>query len=151
VDSVSHLYSPQVKCFASTDEYDLFNANTVLEQGFTVPSISNLSDRSVAAALATQSREFIALKQAQAQICAKTMGDELRYMGSATVVRDMAFMADVFDGEGTKCGLRLYLINSPTFDWRHRNFFSGSCGSILGMYLVNMYVPLLKISFGMTQ
>ncbi|KAJ7935989.1 hypothetical protein B0H13DRAFT_2304056 [Mycena leptocephala] len=116
-----HRTAPQVKCFASTDEYDLFNANTVLEQGFTVPSISNLSDRSVEAALVTQSREFIALKQAQAQICAKTMGDELRYMGSATVVRDMAFMADVFDGEGAKI-----------------NFFSGSYGSILGMYLVNM-------------
>ncbi|KAF7345712.1 hypothetical protein MVEN_01591200 [Mycena venus] len=116
-----HRTTPQVKCFASTEDYDFFKANTVLEQSFTVPSIANLSDPAVEEALVAQSREFIALKQAQAQICAKTMGDELRYMGSATVVRDMAFMADVFDGEGAKI-----------------NFFGGSYGSILGMYLVNM-------------
>jgi hypothetical protein len=30
------------------------------------------------------------------------MGDELRYMSSAAVMRDMAFMVDVFDGEGAK-------------------------------------------------
>lgn len=76
--------------------------NTVLEQGFTVPSLANLSDPAVEAALVDQSRQFIALKQAQAQICAQTMGDDLRYMGSATVIRDMAFMADVLDGEGAK-------------------------------------------------
>lgn len=91
-----------MKCFASTEDFDLFNANTALQQGFTVPSLANLSDPAVEAALVEQSREFIALKKAQAQICGKTMGDDLRYMGSTTVVRDMAFMADVFDGEGAK-------------------------------------------------
>jgi hypothetical protein len=30
------------------------------------------------------------------------MGDELRYMGTATVVRDMDFMAKLFDGEDGK-------------------------------------------------
>ncbi|KAJ7467884.1 Alpha/Beta hydrolase protein [Mycena galericulata] len=116
-----HHTSPQVRCFASTQEFDLFNANTVLEQGFTVPSVGNLSDPAVETALVEQSRQFIALKQAQAQICGHAMGDELRYMGSATVVRDMAFMADAFDGQGAKI-----------------NFFGGSYGSILGAYLVNM-------------
>ncbi|KAJ7114947.1 hypothetical protein C8R44DRAFT_795090 [Mycena epipterygia] len=116
-----HRTSPQVKCFARIEDFDLFNANTVLEQGFTVKSLSNLSDPAVEAGLTEQSRQFIALKKAQAEICAKTMGDDLRYMGSATVVRDMAFMASVFDGEDAKI-----------------NFFGGSYGSILGAYLVNM-------------
>jgi hypothetical protein len=102
----SHLliipHSPQVKCFASSQDFDLFNANTVLEQGFTIKSSSNLTDPAVEVGLVEQSRQFIALKRAQAEICAKTMGDELRYMGSSTVVRDMAFMASVFDGEDSK-------------------------------------------------
>ncbi|KAJ6552931.1 TAP-like protein-domain-containing protein [Mycena capillaripes] len=116
-----HLTAPAVRCFANTPEFELFKANTVLEQGFTVPSIANLSDPALEAALGTQSREFIALKKAQGQICGKNMGDDLRYMGSATVVRDMAFMADVFDGEGAKI-----------------NLMTGSYGAILGAYLVNM-------------
>ncbi|KAJ7779498.1 hypothetical protein DFH07DRAFT_936286 [Mycena maculata] len=112
---------PQVKCFASLQDYDLFNANTVMQQSFTIPSVANLSDPAVEATLVQQSRQFVALMQAQAQICAESMGDELRYMGSATVVRDMAFMAEVFDGEDSKI-----------------NLFTGSYGSILGVYLVNM-------------
>jgi hypothetical protein len=67
-----------------------------------VPSIANLSDPNIEAALEMQSRTLLALLQTQAQVCTKNMGDELRYVGSAAVVRDMAFMAEVFDGEGAK-------------------------------------------------
>ncbi|KAJ7127941.1 hypothetical protein C8R44DRAFT_667310 [Mycena epipterygia] len=113
--------SPQVRCFNSPTDYDFFVANTVLQQGFTVASSANLSDPALEAQLVEQSREFLALKKSQAELCAKNMGDELRYMGTATVVRDMDLMATIFDGEDGKI-----------------NFWGGSYGSILGAYLVNM-------------
>ncbi|KAF7333329.1 hypothetical protein MVEN_02348200 [Mycena venus] len=112
---------PQVQCFDSASDFNFFVANTVLQQGFTVTSSSNLSDPAIEAQLVEQSREFLALKKSQAELCAKNMGDELRYMGTATVVRDMDFMAKLFDGEDGKI-----------------NYWGGSYGSILGAYLVNM-------------
>ncbi|KAF7302960.1 hypothetical protein MKEN_01258600 [Mycena kentingensis (nom. inval.)] len=116
--------TPQVACFDSMDAINIFTANTVLEKGFLI-STSNISDPGVKAAvreeLVGQAREFLALKEAQAEVCARTMGDELKYMGTANVVRDMNFMVQVFDGEGAKI-----------------NFYGGSYGSILGAYLVNM-------------
>ncbi|KAJ7923407.1 hypothetical protein B0H13DRAFT_2316597 [Mycena leptocephala] len=112
---------PQVQCFDTAMDYNLFVANTVLQQGFTVSSSSNLSDPAIEAQLVEQSREFLALKKSQAELCAKKMGDELRYMGTATVVRDMDFMAKIFDGKDAKI-----------------NYWGGSYGSILGAYLVNM-------------
>lgn len=93
---------PQVQCFNSASDVNFFVANTVLQQGFTVASSSNLSDPAIEAQLVEQSREFLALKKSQAELCAKNMGDELRYMGTATVVRDMDFMAKLFDGEDGK-------------------------------------------------
>ncbi|KAJ7051015.1 hypothetical protein C8F01DRAFT_999912 [Mycena amicta] len=115
---------PRVACFESMSAINLFTANTVLEKGFTVSS-SNLSDpavrTSVEAELVSQASEFLALKKAQAQVCAESMGDELRYMGTANVVRDMDFMAQIFDGKGAKI-----------------HYWGASYGSILGAYLVNM-------------
>ncbi|KAJ7753636.1 hypothetical protein DFH07DRAFT_774037 [Mycena maculata] len=61
------------------------------------------------------------VEEDQAELCAKNMGDELRYMGTATVVRDTDFMAKIFDGEEGKI-----------------HYWGGSYGSILGAYLVNM-------------
>ncbi|KAJ7441631.1 hypothetical protein B0H11DRAFT_2095796 [Mycena galericulata] len=86
--------SPQVQCFGSTSDYNVFVANTVLQQGFTLASSTNLSDPAIEAQLVQQSRE-----RTSAQ---KNMGDELRYMGTATVVRDMDFIAKIFDGEDAK-------------------------------------------------
>ncbi|KAJ7482544.1 hypothetical protein FB451DRAFT_1084919 [Mycena latifolia] len=113
--------SPVMKCFESQTDYDFFTANTVLQQGFTVRSSSNLSDPVLERQLVEQSRQFLALKKSQAEVCGYSMGDELRYMGTATVVRDMDFMAKVFDGEDAKI-----------------NFWGGSYGSIVGAYLANM-------------
>ncbi|KAF7317226.1 hypothetical protein HMN09_00457700 [Mycena chlorophos] len=142
--------SPRVACFSSMSEINIFSANTVLEKGFTVSS-SNISDpdtrAAVEAELVAQAREFSTLKQAQAQVCAESMGDELKYMGTANVAcvvtsclfgtdcddagnpttntsalyRDMDFMAQAFDGKGAKI-----------------NYWGASYGSILGAYLVNM-------------
>ncbi|KAF9020091.1 alpha/beta-hydrolase [Hymenopellis radicata] len=112
---------PAAKCFSSDQEEMLFNANTIVEQGMTVPSIRNVSSESLKHDLVEQNRMFIVLKKSQAKLCAERLGDELRYMGTANVVRDMDFMSEVFDGQGAKI-----------------NFWGGSYGSILGAYLVNM-------------
>ncbi|KAF9072802.1 hypothetical protein BDP27DRAFT_1400715 [Rhodocollybia butyracea] len=112
---------PATRCFSSLLENAVFFANTVIEQGITVSSISNLSSVLLYDELVEQHRQFLALKQAQAELCRKNMGDELKYMGTATVVRDIDFMSKALEGEDTKI-----------------NYWGGSYGSILGAYLVNM-------------
>ena len=89
--------SPRVQCFPTPLHQQLFRTNTVLEHGFTVSS--NLSDPGTRGHLIYQYRDFLALKKTQAELCAQNMGDELRYMGTATVARDIDFMATIFDGE----------------------------------------------------
>lgn len=111
-----------------------------------MPSIANLSDPNIEAALEMQSRELLALLQTQAQVCTKTMGDELRYMSSTAVVRDMAFMAEVFDGKGAKMYVQILRYQPPPqlvlTDCHDRNLYTGSYGSVLGTYLVQMFVFL---------
>ncbi|KAJ7250723.1 hypothetical protein C8J57DRAFT_1667415 [Mycena rebaudengoi] len=114
----------RLRCFDSAMDFSFFTANTVLEQGFTVTSSSNLSNPAIEAQLVEQSRQFLALKKSQAELCAKNMGDELRYMGTATVVRDMDFMAKLFDGEDAKI-----------------NYWGGSYGSILALLLMYLKWP----------
>lgn len=80
----------------------LFNANTIVEQGVTVPSIQNISLESLKHDLIGQNRMFMVLKKSQAELCAERLGDELRYMGTANVVRDMDFMSEILDGRGAK-------------------------------------------------
>ncbi|THH10618.1 hypothetical protein EW145_g1198 [Phellinidium pouzarii] len=111
---------PKVQCFPSEVLREFFVSNTVFEQGFTVSS--NLSDPGTREHLIQQYRQFLVLKKAQAELCAENMGDSLKYMGTATVARDIDFMATVIDGEDTFI-----------------NFFGGSYGSISGAYLVNMF------------
>ncbi|KAJ7860363.1 hypothetical protein B0H13DRAFT_2355636 [Mycena leptocephala] len=50
---------PAVKCFPSASDFALFRANTLLEQeSFTVPSVANLSNPDIEAALEMQSRNL---------------------------------------------------------------------------------------------
>lgn len=93
---------PATECFSSHDEMTLFNANTVIEQGITVSSVKNISSSTLRDELVVQFRQFLALKESQAEVCGQAMGDELKYMGTANVVRDMDFMSEIFDGEGAK-------------------------------------------------
>ncbi|KIY73344.1 alpha/beta-hydrolase [Cylindrobasidium torrendii FP15055 ss-10] len=113
---------PATNCFANPKDLDLFHANTVVERGLTISSLRNFSAPVAKQELVWQYKEFLALKQSQAAICAQAMGDELRYMGTSTIVRDIAFMTDVLDGPDAKI-----------------NYFGSSYGSILGSYLVNMF------------
>ncbi|KAJ3732572.1 hypothetical protein DFJ43DRAFT_1154298 [Lentinula guzmanii] len=112
---------PATRCFSSRLSSTAFFANTVIEQGITVSSISDLSSPLLYDELIEQHRQFLALKEVHAEICGKVMGDELRYMGTATVVRDIDFMSKIIEGENKKI-----------------NYWGVSYGSILGAYLVNM-------------
>lgn len=94
-------HRPKTQCFSHPQDYTLFTANTVFERSFEVPNPFNLS-HATRESLVEQNRQYLALKEAQAELCAKNMGDELKFMGSANVVRDMDFMTRLFDGEGAK-------------------------------------------------
>lgn len=53
--------------------------------------------------IVSQQRQALALFETQAKLCAKNMpngGADLNYMGTASVVRDIAFMTDLLDGHG---------------------------------------------------
>ncbi|KAE8222231.1 hypothetical protein CF319_g4539 [Tilletia indica] len=111
---------PIVDCFGSTRAFQLFKAGTALERAFDVaPDTFSEEGRQT---LLRQWTEAQALKHAEMEICNRTMGDELRYMGTGTVVRDISYMN--FEG-----GLG---------EGRPINFIGYSYGTILGAYLVNM-------------
>jgi hypothetical protein len=81
----------------------LFLENTVLHQGWTVPNTVNVTDPVNKYALTVQARQFLAIKEAQAQLCHENMDvKDLAYMGTASVVRDIDFMTRVLDGEEAK-------------------------------------------------
>lgn len=69
----------------------------MIEQGFTVTS--NYSDPIMREKLIEQHRQFLTLYETQAKLCAENMGEELKYMGTANVVRDIDFMTTAFDGK----------------------------------------------------
>ena len=59
---------------------------------------SNLSDTEAKKLLVRQHKEADALYKTQFGVCAKTMGDKLRYMGTSTVVRDIDFITTTLEG-----------------------------------------------------
>lgn len=71
----------------------------MLVNGNTVSTIRNVSSESWRETLVKQQGEFLALKETQAILCGKHMGDDLKYMGTATVVRDMDYMSKLLEGE----------------------------------------------------
>lgn len=121
--------------------------NTIIEQGASVKS--DLNDPSLRNSLIEQQRQFLALYETQAQLCAANMGEELKYMGTATVVKDIDFMTTVFDGEDAMMSVFSDSVLLPSFTNSHhlsRNFWGGSYGTILGAYLVNMSVESKTLS-----
>lgn len=69
---------------------------TMLERGFDLPP--SPSSPEGYDAIVRQWAAWRALYAAQYQICGETLGEELKYMGTSTVVRDIDYMAKVFDG-----------------------------------------------------
>lgn len=69
---------------------------TVLERGFDLhPNPHSPEGR---AHITQQWAAWRSLYAAQYRICGEKYGEELKYMGTSTVVRDIAYMADLFDG-----------------------------------------------------
>jgi hypothetical protein len=56
--------------------------------------------------LIAQHREAEALYQTQFEVCAKTMGDQLKYMGTSTVVRDMDYITAQLEGPDALMSVR---------------------------------------------
>ena len=59
--------------------------------------------------LLRQQKEADALYKAQFELCGKAMGEQLRYMGTTTVVRDMDFMTTVLAGKDAL----MYVLSQP--------------------------------------
>jgi pimeloyl-ACP methyl ester carboxylesterase len=94
---------PQTKCFPDTITHQLLYANTPFEQAYTVPNMANLSDPMNHLALTEQSRLYLALAEARAGTCEGNMDvEDLKFMGTSTVVRDMDFLTQKLDGKGAK-------------------------------------------------
>jgi hypothetical protein len=75
----------------------------MFQNAYEIPNISNLSDPANYPTLVAQQRQFLTLKEAQVRSCSENMDvEELKYMGTATVVRDMDFMIKVLDGADAK-------------------------------------------------
>jgi len=111
---------PRVNCFGAPGNYDLFKRNTVWDKGYDVAP--NLTDSRTRDHLLHQYKEARSLSETQFALCAKSMGDELRYMGTTTAARDIDFITTVLEGKDA-------LIN----------FYGVSYGSVMGQYLVNMF------------
>ncbi|KAF8509524.1 hypothetical protein BU17DRAFT_56043 [Hysterangium stoloniferum] len=119
---------PTVLCFG-LDEYNQFTKHTVLDRGFDVGS--NLSDPRTRDHLIFQQREADSLYKTEFDVCARTMGDTLKFMGSSTISRDVDFMTTVLGGEDALMQVtQLPLVN---------NYIGYSYGTILGAYLINMF------------
>lgn len=104
---------PRVECFPSTLDYELFKAGSVLERGFDIPK-DPFSDEG-RQHLLDQHRQLLSMQETEYTKCAETMGDELRYMSTTSVVRDIEEMSRVLEGP-----------DAPI------NFFGGSYGTVLG-------------------
>lgn len=83
--------TPRVDCFDSAEDYALFKKSTVLSKSFDIPPNANLTWT----ALEEQHKEWLALKEAEFTLCAEKMGDQLDYMGTSTVIRDIERMSEV--------------------------------------------------------
>uniref|UniRef100_A0A0W0FJM3 AB hydrolase-1 domain-containing protein n=1 Tax=Moniliophthora roreri TaxID=221103 RepID=A0A0W0FJM3_MONRR len=114
--------TPSTRCFPDIQSYRDMFANTVVERGITVPSIADLSSKDLHEALLLQYEELLSLKRAQADMCREHMGEELAYMGSVTVARDIEYMSRILEGQDAKV-----------------NYWGESYGSVIGSFLVNMF------------
>ncbi|KAK7682660.1 hypothetical protein QCA50_014043 [Cerrena zonata] len=110
---------PTVRCFDNNFTHADFKRNTVLERSYDFAT--NQSYDEMRDLIIEQEKESDVLVRTQFSRCVKKLGEDLKYMGTSTVVRDIDFITRTLEGEDA-------LIN----------YYGGSYGSILGQYLVNM-------------
>ncbi|KAK0549096.1 hypothetical protein OC846_004207 [Tilletia horrida] len=111
---------PRVNCFGSARKLALFKSGTFLDRPFDVtPDLFSQENIDLQT---RQWAEVQALRRVEMEKCTAEMGaDELRYMSSSSVVRDIDFMSRQLEGE-----------DAPI------NFIGASYGTVLGAYLANM-------------
>jgi hypothetical protein len=74
-----------------------------MEQGYTLPNMHDVADPYNRPALVEQERQHLSIFKAQSDACKYSMDvNDLRFMGTATVARDVDFMAKVLDGDDGK-------------------------------------------------
>ncbi|KAK0525773.1 hypothetical protein OC835_005503 [Tilletia horrida] len=114
---------PLVNCFGSALDLALFKAGTLLDRPFDVaPDVLSVENERLQQ---HQWAEAQALRRIEMEKCTQAMGaNELRYMGTSSVVRDIDFMARKTGGDSA-------LIN----------FVGASYGTVIGAYLANMLPP----------
>lgn len=109
-----------MECFASQTEQDIAFANTHEE---VLPDSRNLSVQSDLVAFKAGIKLADARNEVFARLCHERSGEALKHVGTATVVRDLDRLYTELEGEDK-------LIN----------FWGFSYGTVVGSYLVNMYV-----------
>lgn len=118
--------------------YADFKRNTILSRSYDLAS--NMSMSEARKSLITQHKEAEAFYRTQFQVCKEAMGDQLKYMGTSTVVRDMDFITKRLEGDDALMSVLVFVSSdncSPTLKLLS-NFYGLSYGTILGQYLVNM-------------
>ncbi|KZO93914.1 hypothetical protein CALVIDRAFT_539564 [Calocera viscosa TUFC12733] len=110
---------PATQCLPP-GQNNLMKRNTVLERNFDYST--RVPEAQLRASLLRQQQEMDALVQVQYRMCGVSMGRNVAFMGTTTVVRDIEFVTRVLEGEDA-------LIN----------YYGVSYGSIQGQYLVNMF------------
>ncbi|KZV78570.1 hypothetical protein EXIGLDRAFT_847400 [Exidia glandulosa HHB12029] len=110
-----------VACFVSTADRQIFQANSPLSQSFNIPPDPTSPEGR--AVIASEMKEWMSGTKAQFELCQNAMGSEdLVYMSTSTVARDIDYMATALDGEDATI-----------------NYFGVSYGTVLGSYLINMF------------
>ncbi|KAF8517932.1 hypothetical protein BU17DRAFT_76229 [Hysterangium stoloniferum] len=111
---------PSARCF-EPGGYDLFRKkNSMLGRGFDAGP--NLSDPATRNHMISQQQQAQGFYQAQFEVCARSRGDTLRFMGTTIVAKDIEFITRSLEGEHS-------LIN----------FYGASYGTVIGAYLINMF------------
>lgn len=78
--------------------YGAFISHTILQRGYDVGT-ANASDPFLRERLIRLQNEADTLLRTQFAVCKENMGDQLRYMGTSTVVRDMDYITKTLEGE----------------------------------------------------
>ena len=90
-------HRPAVRCFDDSFTHADFKRNTVLERSYDFASNQSYDD--LRRHIVTQERESDVLVRTEYARCVKKLGEDLKYMGTSTVVRDMDFITKALEGK----------------------------------------------------
>jgi pimeloyl-ACP methyl ester carboxylesterase len=88
---------PRISCFGRPSLYQLFKANTVLERG---PELgSNMTDPVAQKQLLQYISELDVLVQSQYGLCSHSTANDLRYVGTTYVAKDIDYITTLLEGK----------------------------------------------------